>query len=523
MAPTSTEVVQQRMLRHVATCGEDPVEVTVSVDTLDRMGKLDTSLRTKVGLHPQWVADHAKGPVERAVFAVKNCADGPTLSAVARRDKRVNVAKAILGNKHHDAESCEHLQNLFPSLYCRLDHEPVLVEEVPEVAPEPERIPVPERFASPSFHYFDPDYPFRGLVISEFPEDARSEEVDELVTLGLEINAPAAVRRIIHDCYLETRDPRYPRTVWDSMSFHPVDLLNQLTQEERVEILSGALTRRRLSGRWAPKRTAHRWDHQFVAALIAADVDPDARVATTRDAMVSVFTPKALRLVLETPAWHNVLAMHRPNSREIKIILKALDGNTRDLYTTTTGYSREAIATVLAYKGPGALDPVFTEAAPRDTARAFTGPEDPLFERVLKIMGTTALTEYLLRGMCFRGTTVQHPPLAQLPWFAEKINASEEAVEALRKRDIRASGLSGDPAPVHAGATYLEWSRTLVDQVRGAWELALVSPNVATIMEGELRKCGVNPLDAVRLLSHENELPALTWPQVLARLKQAKN
>jgi hypothetical protein len=484
------------------------------------MGKLDTALHTRVGLHPQWVADHAKGPVDQAVFAIRNCWDEPTLSAVAHRDRRVNVAKAILGNKHHDAESCLHLQTLFPSLYCRVDHEPDQVEEVPEVVPDPEplRTPVPERFATASFHHFDSDYPLRGLVASEFPEDATPEEVDALITEAMAINAAGSVRRIIHDYYLENYDPRCPRVIWDQMGFHPVDLLLQLPEQERSEILRGALARRRLSGRWSPKRTAHRWDHRFIAALIASNVDPDIRDNTSRGAMISVFTTKALRLILETPPWHGVLSMHQPSSREVKIILKALGGNTRDLYVTTTGYSREVIATIVAYKGPGAIPQVFTEATLRDAAKAFTGPEDPLFVGLLRIMDTAALTDYLLCGTGFRSSMTQFPPLTQLPWFAERINGSEEAVEALRQHAAR---LSGEVEPAYPGATYLEWTRSLIDQVSGAWELALSCSDVAKVMESELRECGVTPLDVVRLLSHESTLPALTWPQVLDRLRQA--
>jgi hypothetical protein len=517
MAP-SPEAVQLRVLNHVVTFGEDPLEVTISVDTLERMGKLSTGFHTKVGLHPQWVVDHTKGPVDTAVFAVRNCTDTETLSVIARRDKRVNVAKAIIGNGAHDLATCQYLQGLLPlQLYCRIDHNPAPIARV-EVVPEEERVAVPDRFATDSFHYFVPSNPLGGLTLSGFPKDATPKEVDGLVTMAMEINALSVMIRIISDYYLDS----CPRTVWDSMSFHPVDLLNWLPEQDRTLALRGALSQRQVAANGA--NPGHLWDHRFVAALIAADAVAEVHVNATRAPRKSlrIFTTKALRLILKTPEWHSVLAVHQPSSREVKLILKALGGDARDLYESADVYSREAIATALAYKGPGALAPrAFQDSPLIYTAKAFTGAADPLFERVLQSMHVETLSEYLLGGTVFGDAVTQHPPLFQIPWFASKINESETAVEALRLRgSLR---LSVDAAPARAGDTYLEWSHALIDQVRGAWEPALSSAGIGGVMYRELRECSVSPLDVVRLLSRDGELPALTWTEVRAQLRLGAN
>jgi hypothetical protein len=512
------DTIQLRILYSVATHGENPLEVTVSVDTLERMGKLDNSMSTKVGLHPQWVADHVKGPIDVAVFALRNCTDAPTLFAVAGRDKRVNVAKAILGNRAHDLVTCQFLTTSFPHLYCRMDHDPAPVVE-PEPAVEDNLIAVPERFATAAFRYFDPVSPFKGLTDSEYPGDATTAEVDELVTMALAVNTVGAVKRIVDDYYINIRDARYGHTPWDSMSFHPVDLLNRLTEQEREQVLGFALASRRTGGRWSVRKTAHLWDHRFVGALIAADVGTEVRNNTVRGNAGSVFTTKALRLILATPSWHGVLSMHHPNSREVKLILKTLGDAAQNLYGSTHGYSREVVATVLAYKGPGCF-PLAFRGNLRDSAKAFNGSGDPLFMRVLEIMDVDYILQYLLRGMSFRYSSIQYPPVAQIPWFASKINEDEPAIDSLRNREIRIPvGSTMDDT----GTTVLEWARVLIDQVRGAWELAIALPAVGEVMESELRECGVSPLDVVRLLSNNGEIPALTWPQVLAQLRQGSN
>jgi hypothetical protein len=66
----------------------------------DQLGNSCWRAKPKFFFPPDWVAEKSRGPAEVAVFAVTYCDDPETLGAIARRDKRIGVLKALAGNKH---------------------------------------------------------------------------------------------------------------------------------------------------------------------------------------------------------------------------------------------------------------------------------------------------------------------------------------------------------------------------------------------------------------------------------------
>ena len=97
MPRASATKVHARILSCVATTSLDQVETTVAVDILDKMGLLDTRIKTKVGLHPQWVIDHTKGPIANAIFAVNNFLSFGALNAVKAQGLRIPADISIAG------------------------------------------------------------------------------------------------------------------------------------------------------------------------------------------------------------------------------------------------------------------------------------------------------------------------------------------------------------------------------------------------------------------------------------------
>lgn len=66
----------------------------------DRLEEEVTKATPKVALPLDWVQENAVGPVKRACFAAANCNDPATLEQIARRERRISVLQALVGNRH---------------------------------------------------------------------------------------------------------------------------------------------------------------------------------------------------------------------------------------------------------------------------------------------------------------------------------------------------------------------------------------------------------------------------------------
>jgi hypothetical protein len=534
MPRASATKVHARILSCVATTSLDQVETTVAVDILDKMGLLDTRIKTKVGLHPQWVIDHTKGPIANAIFAVNNCTEAAALAEVARRDRRVTLAEALLQNDHLPDAAYQELEDEYPHLwrYFRRDDDNQVEEavELEDEAPEadeapPEHLRVPEKFAADGFRIFKVDDPFFYLP-RRVPAGVGPADVDDLIAKAMEVNTVATLKTIIHDYYgpagitlangVRSTD-EYP--LWDLMSTHPTQLLAALEPHERAQVLSGMIEGLRQARR-VQRAPSHIWDRRFVQTLIDADIDPDdrAEVGSRYPAPCNLLSPQALRLVLANPAWHVLAQMHKPNSHDMKLILKNLDRDHLGVYETLDNCSREMIATILAYKGPGAIENAFEDYSLDSLSRIFVGPVDPLFQRALDIADDSELIQYAFFGIRFQASFAQHPPTNQIPWFAERINAEVDNVEEVRDLDVE---MAAEDEESYAGAATLEFAKALADQVLGAWEVLLESYGIGDVLVAEIKNTGV-PLHAVMArLSPGEELPAMTFPQVIETLTQA--
>jgi hypothetical protein len=97
--PATPALIQ--VLKAAAQNGDDVIQVTSAVAALDDHHQLDVeNLRTKVGLHPQWVMGQQAADVAHAIFAVSNCHDDATLLTIARTSTRITVLKAVGSNRH---------------------------------------------------------------------------------------------------------------------------------------------------------------------------------------------------------------------------------------------------------------------------------------------------------------------------------------------------------------------------------------------------------------------------------------
>jgi hypothetical protein len=521
MPTTQATKVHARILETVAATSDDQMETTVAVDVLDKMGLLDTSMTTKVSLHPQWVLDHTSGPVALAIFAVNNCDNPLSLAAIAQRDKRVTLAAALLNNAHLPRTDHQNLKDTFPQLWnygnnvYDQDDPEGNGNDVVDEDPDPELTPVPEKFYTPDFETFDATEPLYALP-EYVPESVEAADVDDLIAKAMAVNAYATVRKIIHDYYdpvpVEDGKPLVPQPLWDLMSTHPADLIATLDQADRVRVLDGFVSALTQAFRWTWRVPAHRWDHRFVAALIDAD---RARQRSTPPTVTlqPYLTTKALRLVLRTRAWHSLAQMHRPNSHELKLIMKTLAPNELPMYGDPKNSSREVIATILAYKGPGAAPGAFTRRSLSEMSRIFNGPSDPLFQRVLDMADPSDLVSYVLDGEHFKEKRDQRPSAEQIPGLSQRINSDEGAVADIRSRDHSTS---------YETEEELVYAKALADNLLGAWEVLVGCGGISDVLISAIKNTGVPLPTMMARLSDGAELPVLTFPQVITALNQAQ-
>lgn len=502
MAETSANKLRRRVLTHVAKTSQDPMEVTTAVDTLFRMRALSLSLTTSVGLHPQWVMGHSKGPADEVEFCVRNCHDTATLTEISLHDRRVGVAKELVDNKYLSREACEALRERFGQVYCRFNHDEDLVVEAPAPVEIPAHLRVPDKFSRDSFREFSLDDPLSRLNQSIPLDEVTSQDVDELVTMALAINEVATVRHIIHALYWRGQNSAHKAEFWSLLSAEPLDLLEALGLEDRRAVLTGSLTLENWVRSWHGSTPARLWDARFVRLLMEADVDQQTREnLPNQETPVRLLTSSGLRLVLSDPAWARVALMHQPNSRELKLILKALG----DLYSPRliglAGATKFFVATALAYKGPGAVEKPFARVAFGDLSVLFSGPEDPLFQRVVENASNKDLVNYMLRGTRFKSSSSVRPTVAQVAALAERINGDADALATVRALDT---------APFGDGE---EYATAVRDNVACAWE-AYLDRDTSGSLFTELAENDVAPAALIETLLVGDSLPALTWPQV---------
>jgi hypothetical protein len=203
----------------------------------------------------------------------------------------------------------------------------------------------------------------------------------------------------------------------------------------------------------------------------------------------------------------------------MKRILKSLGREHRGIYENPHNCSREMIATILAYKGPGAIERAFEDCELDSISRIFNGPDDPLFSRVLDIAYDSELIQYAFFGMRFQTNFVEHQPTSQVPWFAERINADPDNVEEVRNLDVEMC--AEDEKESYPGAPTLDFARALADQVLGAWEVLFESPGIADALVAEIKSTRVPLPTVMARLSNGEVIPAMTFPQVIETLTQA--
>jgi hypothetical protein len=502
MAETSANKLRRRVLTHVATTSKDPMEVTTAVDNLFRMRALSLSLTTSVGLHPQWVMGHTTGPADEVEFCVRNCHDTDTLTEIALHNRRVGVAKELVDNEHLSHEACQAVLARFGQVYCRFNHDQDNAPEVPTPVEIPEHLRVPEKFSRDKFREFSLEDPLSRLDQSISVDGVTSDDVDELVAKALEINEVATVAHIIHALYWRGYNSEKKAEFWGLMSAEPLDLLEALDQEGRREVLTGALKLKQWVRNWHGLTPIRLWGKRFVKLLMEADIDQEAREALPgSDPSCRLLTSRALQLILSDPTWARVAMLHQPNSRELKLILKTLGEDYAPRLNGISGATSSVVATTLAYKGPGAVEKPFARVPFGDMSYLFSGPDDPLFQRVLEGTSNKDLVNYILRGTRFRTSNYTKPTVDQVVQLAERINADGDAVATVRALDTCPAGDS------------IEYANAVRDNIACAWE-AYIERDPSGSLFADLAENGVEPAALIEVLLQGDTLAALTWPQV---------
>ena len=360
----------------------NPFEAALLADQIDPEHRHQAT--PKVGLPPDWVLEHASGPVDDAAFAVRYCYDTPTLVEVARRARRYTVITALCANPHlPNATYLELVQRVTPDQAHTIRNQPrvdVLVDfaerPLDEVlADQRSYNPPPRRSTLPSLLRYVRSH------LEEYPG-----AIDVLLCSAAAFGDMApAIEFAAH--YYEA--PGTFADLWDTATLTPVEVINLYVGDAKLLLLAN-VTRSVIAS--STQRRLIDTD------LVSTVMETSARSYPIGAAKKrQVFTDAALDLILASPEWIVLLGTQELSDEQFTNLVSSAPQHRIVNLFHHLDTSRQRLATLVARgTGPDGFEPgALYEMTWANVLACLHDPQDGFIEALLPFSINHLLLDYL--------------------------------------------------------------------------------------------------------------------------------